>query len=278
MRAKTTRPDPCCGARCLPAVSRLVPVAALSLALAPLLAAAEPGTVDWQRKVVRCSGAGAPNLRDAQGNVAVARIGAERAAKLDAIRNCMEAVKGVRIQGSETVGGAIAGDPALRARVEGVVKGFKVVDKPRYFSDGGVEMDVEVPLDGVAEAVLPPAREGAAAAAAAPGDETGLLVDAAGTGVVPALAPRLLDEQLGEVYGAASLGAAARHKTGPAAYARDAAAARKQLQARLGDRPRVVKALRAVGADLVIPDADAAELRKGPPGYLAEGRVVIVTD
>jgi len=253
-------------------------VAALALSLAPLVAAAEPGTVDWQRKVVRCSGTGAPNLRDAQGNVAVARIGAERAAKLDAIRNCMEAVKGVRIQGSETVGGAISGDAALRARVEGVVKGFKVVDKPRYFSDGGVEMDVEVPLDGVAEAVLPPAREGAARAAATPGGETGLLVDAGGTGVVPALAPRLLDEQLGEVYGAGSLGAEARHKVGPAAYARDAASARKQLQARLGDRPRVVKALRAVGADLVISEADAVELRKGPPGYLAEGRVVIVTE
>src|SRR2546430_290687 len=102
--------------------------------LAPAIAAAEAGTVDWQKKVVKCSGSGAPNLKDSSGNVAVARIGAERAAKLDALRNCMEALKGVNIKTGETVGGAVAGDGGLRAKVEGVVKGFKIVGAPRYFN------------------------------------------------------------------------------------------------------------------------------------------------
>lgn len=252
----------------------------VALALAPLAPAlAEPGSVDWQRKVVRCSGSGAPNLRDAQSNVAVARIGAERAAKLDAIRNCLEALRGVRISGGATVGGAMAGDPALRSRVEGVVKGFKVVDRPRYFSDGGVEMDVEVPLEGVAEAVLPPpAPDAAARPAPAPGGATGLLVDARGKGLVPALAPRVLDENGQEIYSAGSVAPEARKSRGPVAYARDPDAARKELAERIGDRPMVIRALRAQGADVVIASADAEALRQAPPAFLSEGRVVIVTD
>lgn len=252
---------------------------AVALALAPVsLALAEPGSVDWQRKVVRCSGSGAPNLRDAQGNVAVARIGAERAAKLDAIRNCLEAVKGVRISGAATVGGAMAGDPALRSRVEGVVKGFKVVDKPRYFSDGGVEMDVEVPLEGVAEAVLPPAQDTGGRPAPAPGAGTGLIVDARGKGAAPGLAPRILDENGQEVYSAGTVTPEARKSRGPVAYARDPDQARKDLAERIGDRPVVLRALRAAGADVVIANDDADALRKTPPAFLAEGRVVIVTD
>jgi len=259
-------------------------LAALLLALVPALGGAEPGSVDWQRQVVRCTGSGAANLPDAQGNVAVARIGAERAARLDALRNCLEAVKGVRIQGAETVGQATAGDPQLRARVEGLVKGFRTVGKPRYFSDGGVEMDVEVPLDGISEAVLPPAPPAPApapsgAAGEAPGQgATGLLVDARGTGVLPALAPRIVDGRGRTVYSAAQAGAEALRRSGAVAYAGDLEVARKQLAGRLGERPRLVKAVRALGTDVVIPEDDADALLPGPPAFLAEARVVIVTD
>jgi len=251
------------------------------LALAPVLALAGPGTVDWERKVVRCTGSGAPSLKDAQGSVAVARIGAERAARLDALRNCMEALKGVRISAGSTVGEALGADASLKARVEGMVRGFKVVDKPRYFSDGGVEMDVEVPLDGVSEVLLPDGAPAAPSGASSPvpaDGTTGLLVDARGTGVLPALAPRLLDEQGRQLYSADMVELGARKKNGAAAYARDPDAARKQLASRLGEKPRVVKAVRAIGPDLVVPDAEAEALLRGPPAFLAEGRVVIVTD
>src|SRR6266568_5961638 len=80
---------------------------ALALAVAaawtglPAGARAESG-VDWQRKVVKCTGSGASNLRDAQGNPAVARIGAEKAARLDAVRNCMETIKGITVRQGQT--------------------------------------------------------------------------------------------------------------------------------------------------------------------------------
>jgi hypothetical protein len=243
----------------------------------PVAALAESGSIDWQRKVVKCTGTGAPNLRDSAENVAVARIGAERAAKLDALRNCMEALKGVAIKSGETVGGALSGDSGLKSKVEGVVRGFKVIGAPRYYSDGGVEMDVEVPLEGALTEMLMPKTEAAPAPAAqATNKASGLIVDARGFKVSPALAPRILDESGQELYGPSYLAAEARTQGG-AAYARDVQTARKQLVSRIGDRPLVVKAIGARGADLVIGKADAETL-KGEQKLLADGRVVIVTD
>ncbi|HEY6105584.1 MAG TPA: hypothetical protein VIV59_06360 [Anaeromyxobacteraceae bacterium] len=252
-------------------------LAALCLAVLAPAARAEPGAVDWQRRVVKCTGTGAPNVKAAGGNVAVARIGAEKAARLDALRNCMEAVKGVTVRSGETVGGAVAADPGLKASVEGAVQGFRQVGAPRYFSDGGVEIDVEVPLDGKLSEALMPRGEGAPAGAAAPGDAgpTGLIVDARGQGLVPALAPRLLDESGREVYGPAALSPEARRGSG-AAYARDVEAARRELKGRVGERPLVVTAAGARGSDVVLKDAQAEGLRGAR--FLAEGRVVIVAD
>jgi hypothetical protein len=232
--------------------------------------------VDWQRKVVKCTGLGAPNLKEAGGNVAVARIGAERAAKMDALRNCMEALRGASIRTGATVGAELAGDAGLKSRVEGLVRGFRVVGAPRYFSDGGVELDVEVPIDGaLSDALLPKAEAAQAAPVLASDKGTGLLVDARGLEVTPALAPRLLDAAGRELYGPAVLGPEARRQGG-AAYARSVDGAKKELAARLGDRPLVIKAARAQGADLVLGAADAKALEGQK--FLTEGRVVIVTD
>jgi hypothetical protein len=80
----------------------------------------------------------------------------------------MEAVKGVRLQSGQTVGGALQSDAALSARVEALVRGFKVVGSPRYFSDGGVEIDVEVPLEGALSEVLLPKPDATAEPKAEP--------------------------------------------------------------------------------------------------------------
>jgi hypothetical protein len=242
---------------------------AAAVAALPLAARAEAGAVDWQRKVVKCSGSGAANLRDAAGNPAVARIGAEKAAKLDALRSCMEALKGVQLQSGQTVGGALQSDAALTGKVEGLVRGFKVVGKPRYFSDGGVELDVEVPLEGALSDALLPKPDPAAF--------TSLVVDARGQKVVPALAPRVVDESGKELYGPASLGDAGR-KAGAAAYARDLDAARAALKERVGERPAVLRAVRVQGSDLVVSAADAAILSGKNLAFLAEGKVVILAD
>jgi hypothetical protein len=257
-----------------------------ALAALPTPSRAEGG-VDWQKKVVKCTGNGAANLRDAGGNPAVARIGAERAAKLDALRNCMEALRGVQLQSGQTVGNALQGDQALSGKVQGIVKGFRVVGAPKYFSDGGVEMEVEVPLEGaLSDALLPKPEpnvepqpqptKSSPKGGGAPG--TSLVVDARGQKVLPALAPRILDEGGKEIYGPGVLGAEGRKAGGAAGYAVDLKAAQANMKDRVGDRPVVVKAVRTEGADVVISSADAAGLSGKDLGFLAEAKVIILAD
>lgn len=257
---------------------------AIALAQALLLAAAaraEEGKVDWEHKLVKCTGSGAANLKDADGNPAVARIGAEKAAKLDALRNCLATLRGVQLESGRTVGSALDSDAALAGRVQGLVRGFRTVGKPRYYSDGGVELDVEVPLEGVlSDALLPREQEPGAVepAGASAGSPTSLVVDARGQKLTPALAPRITDDAGHEVYGPGKLNETGRRAGGAAAYAPDLDAARKSLGDRMGDRPLVVKAVRAEGSDVVISAADAARMGGPIPAFLAQGRVVILTD
>ncbi len=234
--------------------------------------AKKEGSVDWQGELIKATGSGAPDMRSL--SPAQARLGAEKAAQLDAFRNLIAVAKGIHISADKTVGQAMANDE-VKGRVEGVVKGFKVVKK-RYFSDQGVEMDVEVPLSGIAQAVLDPGASAVNALASAKPDGryTGLLVDARGLGVMPVLAPRLLDGSGKVLYAAEMLDAEARKDSVPARYFKGLDQATHAPA--LGGTPLMVKAQKAQGSDLVLADADARALDQLSAKVLAEGRVGIV--
>jgi len=234
--------------------------------------AKKEGSVDWQGELIKATGSGAPDMRSL--SPAQARLGAEKAAQLDAFRNLISIAKGIHISADKTVGQAMANDE-VKGRVEGVVKGFKVVKK-RYFSDQGVEMDVEVPLSGIAQAVLDGGTSAvnALASAKTDGRYTGLLVDARGLGVMPMLAPRLLDASGKVLYSAEMLDAEARKDSVPARYFKGLDQATHAPA--LGGTPLMVKAQKAQGSDLVLADADARALDQLSAKVLAEGRVGIV--
>jgi hypothetical protein len=249
--------------------------------LAPIAALAEDavsqtvghGQVDWSKKTVTATGSGAPSLKAA--NVAVARLGAERAAKLDAYRNVLEAVRGVRVSGKQTAGEAADASPEVKARLEGVVQGFKTLDT-KYYSDGGVDVVIQGPLDGVLASV---GGAGAKTALALPDDGTsGVVIDAKGLGMTPALAPRMLDEQGNEVYAASMVAGDNLRRQGMTGWAKTLDAAKKD--GRVGAKPVVFKAEKlweAGSSDLVLAAADAEKLRKWG-GLLSTAAVVIVTD
>lgn len=102
------------------------------------------GEIDWQRRVLKATGQGAPDLNAP--SIAVARLGAERAAMATAQRNALETLKGATLESGGTVGTLLQNDSALRSKVQGKLRGVRAV-KTRYYSDGGVSLDVEVPLD-----------------------------------------------------------------------------------------------------------------------------------
>src|SRR5437763_3957111 len=140
------------------------------LAAAPTIAQTK-GEIDWNRRVLVGHGQGAPDLNAP--SVAVARLGAERAAKLDAYRNALESLQGMPVQSGGTVGAMLQNDATLMSRVDGTLKGVKPI-KTHYSSDGGVSLDIEVPLDELppelARAIRVPAGAAplAASAGAAP--------------------------------------------------------------------------------------------------------------
>lgn len=229
-----------------------------------------PG-INWEGQVLRATGSGAPDLKAA--NPAQARLGAERAAKLDAFRNLLEQAKGIQVSAGRTVGDEWARDE-VKGRVEGAIRGYKVVAK-RYFSDSGVELDVEVPLAALSAALIP--AQDAAIVLNAEGAKkyTGLVVDARGLGLKPVLAPRLVDAAGKALYAATVLTDEARGATGVAAWYESLDAARKA--ALVGDKPLVVKASQLQGSDLVLSAEGARALTEANTRFLAEGRVAIVT-
>ncbi len=226
--------------------------------------------VNWGGQVVKATGAGAPDVKAS--SPAQARLGAERAATLDAFRNLLAQVKGIQISAGKTVNDAAASDE-IKAKVEGVVKGYKIVGK-RYFSDGGVEVDVEVPLAALTDVFDPEVTQQMATKTDGDKLNTGLVIDARGLKVSPALAPRVLDEAGKALYSVDSLSVDARKQTGVASYVQSLDEAKKSMKA--GDKPLIIKASKANGTDLQLGSDEVKKLASANTSYLAEGRVVIV--
>ncbi len=251
------------------------------------------GKVDWTTGMITAVGIGAPPAQPA--NAAQARAMAERAAQVVAYRNLLEAVKGVRVDSTTTVENFIVTSDVIKTQVNGIIQGAMIMDK-KYMSDGSVEVTVGMKLTGaLAEALLPPqaaapSTAGAAAAtppaAQAPGAitgqlYTGLVVDARGLGLRPAMSPKVLNEDGKEVYGSAWVNRDWAVKEGMAGYMKDPAAA--QTNPRVTDKPLLVKAIKVSGdgrVDTVISNADAAALQSASQNLsmLEKCRVIILVD
>jgi hypothetical protein len=141
-----------------------------ALALLPALAAAQPeGSIDWQRRVLQATGRGAPDLNAP--SIAVARLAAQRAATANAQRNALDVLASIGLDGGGSVGTLLANDGVLRASVEKKLRGLRAV-RTRYFSDGGVVLEAEIPLDDlppeIAGHLKPPGAAPAVDASSAP--------------------------------------------------------------------------------------------------------------
>ena len=242
------------------------------------------GKIDWTTQVITAVGIGAPPAQPA--NAAQARAMAERAAQVVAYRNLLEAVKGVRIDSTTTVENFMVTSDLIRTQVSGFVQGAMVMDK-KYMSDGSVEVTVGMKLTGaLADSLLPktpPAPPtGIVATPGAAGQAfTGLIVDARGLGIKPAMAPKVLNEDGKEVYGSAWINRDWAVREGMAGYLKDPVQA--QQNPRVTDKPLLVKAIKASGdarVDVVISNADAAMLHGAAQNmsFLEKCKVIILVD
>ncbi len=257
------------------------------------------GTINWTRGIVEARGIGVSSgLGKGTGNDL-----SSTAAWKAADQCLMKTVLAVRVDAFTTVQDLTEEDNAIFKRVQEMVRAAKVVDR-KTFSDGKEEVILELNLRGAfAQVVLPaeieqveslktvtppkPVLPQVAASKppvnpSSPKDGfTGLVVDAQGIHVKPAMVPRVVDENGREVYGASFVSREFAVRMGMSGYARNLAKGR--AQARVGLHPLTVRGLRmADGADtdIVISNADASLLRSasGNLSFLKRCRVVIVID
>jgi len=248
--------------------------------------AGDKGIINYEDGYVEAIGIGAPPERYL--GKPNARPMALRAAKLDAYRNILEVIKGVRVDSNTVVRDFMTENDEIRTSVEGVVRNFTVVNQD-YMSDGTIEVTVRMNLSGrLSQTVLPkgPEPEPSAAPAPAPAapttdSVTGLVIDARGLAARPAMSPKIVDENGKEVYGSMQVDRQYAIQQGMTGYARDLTAA--QSNPRVTSNPLSVKGIRADGpgkCDIIISNADAAKVRASAEAmnYLQKCRVMIVLD
>ncbi len=111
-------------------------------------AAAEeaPYEPEWATQYIRATGSGIPPEDVTDPNQA--GLLAERAAEVDAKRNLLERINGIRVDSATYVRDYAAEHDEVNTRLDAFLRGAKKVDT-RYLDDGVVEVDVEAPLSGV---------------------------------------------------------------------------------------------------------------------------------
>ena len=245
----------------------------------------DKGTINWSKGIAQATGIGAPPEK-LYGKPS-ARPMALRAAKLDAYRNILEVIKGVRIDSTTIVEDYAIESDIIMSKVEGMVQGAEVVKK-EYLSDGTVEITMQMDMRGGFSQLVLPAEikplesiKSVMPLQSSSSVYTGLVVDARGLHARPAMSPKVQDARGQEVYGSAFVSREFAVQQGMSGYAKNVASA--SANQRVTDNPLVVKGLRVEGAgrsDIVISNADASMLRSASENlsFMKKCRVMIVVD
>lgn len=164
--------------------------------------------------------------------------------------------------------------PDLGSRIEQRATRWSVREA-RYFASGRVELVGELSL---VELLAPWTLSRSVEAQDSPdvSTYTGVVIDARGTGVVPAFAPQVLSPG-GKVLWDGSLTRSASTKVSPVVYVPDPS---HPAAARAGDQPMMVRAGSATGADVHLDDDSTARFRAGLRNgdLVRSGTVVVVVD
>lgn len=285
-------------AACLIMLLTFASTAAYGAELLSLIEHKDHGSIDWTAGVVTAKGLGDPltysyhtKNRENHEQVITEAIAKAR-------HNLLETIVGMRIDAHHRVIDIVENYPSIMTQLRKMAYNAPEVENLRhYLYDGGVEAWSRVAINGgFSQLILPPdirqiesikqvlpPRNSTDRLSRRRSSEihTGMVVDARGIEAAPALAPRILDENLEEVFGPtyASREFAVQH--GVVRYVTNIWQAKFDL--RVSDNPIVVKALKAIWpgrCDFIISNADADKLRSASEHllFLRECRVIIVLD
>lgn len=268
----------------------------------------DEGEIDWSKGALSATGVGLMP-RD-EPNRARAYLKARGYAKLDALANLLMLIDRVQIDARYTGADYMAQSEEIRAAVNGFLRGAMVTDERKITIEGqeAVQVTVSIPMHGQrglsgvllkspAAAPAPPEpepklprmeilRSNLPAGDAPPqveGNYTGLIIDARGLNVQPAMAPRILKADETPLYGQGNYDPDTVIEKGLAAYYKDLDAARSD--ARAGSNPLILRPIgvyrrAAATTDVVLSDADAAKLleENKRTKFLDKLQVVFVVD
>jgi hypothetical protein len=265
----------------------------------PLVNKLATGTIDWRKGIVETKGT-AMQPKSVRGlNNQQRRATAITVAKDIARRNLFNTLQEIRINADTKLSDVITNNEQVTNRLHTMVQ-EAAITRQKYLPDGTVEVCVRINLHGAfAQLMLPPeikqiesvrpiptiktpdsgssSRE--SERSYTPKSYTGMVVDARGTGLTPAMAPRIMDENGEEVFGATFASREFAVQSGMVGYAFDMAKAVKNP--RVTDHPMTLKGLHAKGlgnCDIVVSISDANRLRSNfnNLSFLKRCRVMII--
>ena len=224
------------------------------------------GQIDWTDGLVLSRDRATSSERRGAGVAAV------QAATQTARQGLLRVFEQVRFDARQLLGQAVRQAEAPRQELEALVVHATVVET-RYYPGGAVETAVQLPFAGQLTALFLPTIS-----SVTPDGEprteavhTGVVIDARGLAIQPALFPRIVDERGQTLYAPESVDREAAVQQGYVAYAK--AFDQAPAQTRIGEHPLVLRALRVAGesrVDLVLSDAEATRIRD----YAATRRLV----
>lgn len=249
----------------------------------------ENGSVNWTAGWITAEGTGLPDAPPTDDSLPAAVASGRNRARA----NLLTIIRGLRVRSRQTAGELTDLQPALAENLLGMAAAAEVTRKD-YHSDGSVTVTVAMSLlGGLSQLLLPPeivpletvttvgSRPRSSAQPPIFQTHTGLVVDARGLRLQPALAPRIFSPNGSVVYDYAFVSREFAVQQGVCGYLRTATGA--AAASRVGNHPVVVRALRTVasgGCDLVISNSDAGRIRNAPEHlvFMRHCRVLIVVD
>ena len=227
------------------------------------------GQIIWTQNAIVVQGTAVPNLSNPSKSINIIKRETQRAATLDAYRRAAELLTGVMIT-QETTG---PDRNRVLATMQATVQQPQIC-KTKFYSDGGVDMVVMVPLQGDLITALLPSSGSDVAQAESP--HSGLIVDATALPFRPTLAPRLLALDGSVLFSHKNIRRTVIKTRGVVQYVdRPESIARN----RIGNRPFRTKAIQlghASPSDLIL-DSRATSILRDQPTFLADANVVILT-
>lgn len=253
------------------------------------------GHIDWEEGYVYAVGDGVPPKEAV--SPAQARVRAKRAAIDSGYARLLEMAKAVRVDAESTTVNYINESRIIRTRVSGLVRNAEIV-KLRHFEDGSYQVLMRMPMngkEGLASAILPAELEKAIRVGIAyeisqeemvkeEVEETkksysGLIIDARGLEVKPAMYPKLITSSKKVIYDIKNANPNIVIQKGLVGYKEDLEKAKNS--SRVGDNPLVIEALSVegeYGADIVLTEKDATKILEvnSATNFLSKAKVVIV--